>query len=286
MAKSRASAATVVIGEARGALAQGIEQLRAAVERDDLVPAAGEVERDAPGARRRRRAPASPRGRPARATAAGRGRSRRTRCRARGPRLTRRTSRGCTAPRGDEQVAQREHRGVGGQGEERAVAAAQGAVQAGSELGLDGDPVGRDAGVLQAQRHLGGAGAAARRAPHAGREDLEVRVPHPADVAPVGDVVVEHGEDVVLAVLQRERAQDLVGARRVLDQQDRHVALGDAQRLGAPEGGGDGVQAGVDVVERRAEGEREGGGAEGVVDVVEPGQGQRDRARARPACAA
>ena len=35
--------------EARGALAQGVEQLRAAVERDDLVAAAGEVERDAPG---------------------------------------------------------------------------------------------------------------------------------------------------------------------------------------------------------------------------------------------
>ena len=178
-----------------------------------------------------------------------------------------------------EQVAQREHRGVGGQGEERAVAGAQGAVQAGSELGLDGDAVDRDAGVLQPQRHLRRARAAARRAAHVRGQDLEVGIPHPADVAPVGDVVVEHGEDIVLAVLQREGAQDLVGAGRVLDQQDGHVAIGDAQRLGAPEGGGDGVQPGVDVVEGRPEGERESGGAEGVVDVVEAGQGERDRPR-------
>ena len=37
--------------EARGAVAQGFEQLRAAVERHHLVAAAREVERDAPGAR-------------------------------------------------------------------------------------------------------------------------------------------------------------------------------------------------------------------------------------------
>ena len=38
------------------------------------------------------------------------------------------------------------------------------------------------------------------------------------------------------------------------------------------------MQAGVDLVEGGAEGERQGGGAERVVDVVEPGQGQGDRA--------
>ena len=44
-------------------------------------------------------------------------------------------------------------------------------------------------------------------------EQLEVGVPDPGDVAPVGDVVVEHAEQVVLAGLERERAQHLVGAR-------------------------------------------------------------------------
>ena len=60
-----------------------------------------------------------------------------------------------------------------------------------------------DAGVLEAQRHLGGAGAAARHAAHAAGEHLEVGVPDPADVAAVGDVVVEDAEQVVLAGLER-----------------------------------------------------------------------------------
>ena len=54
-----------------------------------------------------------------------------------------------------------------------------------------------------------------------GREQLPVGVPDPGDVAAVGGAVVEHAEQVELAVLERERAQHLVGAGRVLDQQDR-----------------------------------------------------------------
>ena len=47
--------------------------------------------------------------------------------------------------------------------------------------------------------------------------------------------VVEHGEDVELpGLLEGQRAQDLVGAGRVLDQQDRRLdAVADGDRLGA-----------------------------------------------------
>ena len=50
------------------------------------------------------------------------------------------------------------------------------------------------------------------------------------------------------------------------------------ERLGAAEGGGDGLQACDDVVELDAEAERERGGAERVVDVVEAGEGELDPA--------
>ena len=65
-----------------------------------------------------------------------------------------------------------------------------------------------------------GARAAAGEAPHAPGEQLEVGVPDPGDVTAVGDVVVEHPQHVVLARLQRERPQHLVGTGRVLDEQD------------------------------------------------------------------
>ncbi len=86
-------------------------------------------------------------------------------------------------------------------------------------------------------------------AAHAPGEQLEVGVPDPGHVAPVGDVVVEHAEQVVLAGLERERAQHLVGAGRVLDEQDPQLALRsvlvvgaagrrrDRHGLGAPERG-------------------------------------------------
>ena len=117
------------------------------------------------------------------------------------------------------------------------------------EIGHDGESLGGDAGVLQAQRELGRARAAARHAPHARRDQLEVGVPDPRDVAPVGDAVVEHGEHVVLARVERQRAQDLVCAGRVLDEQDRELAPADLDRLGAAEGGPRALQAGDDVAQ-------------------------------------
>ena len=70
-------------------------------------------------------------------------------------------------------------------------------------------------------------------------EQLEVGVPDPGDVAPVGDPVVEGDPEVdpVAARLEPQRAQDLVGPGRVLDQQDRDRLAGDLDRLDPAEGG-------------------------------------------------
>ncbi len=70
-------------------------------------------------------------------------------------------------------------------------------------------------------------------------EQLEVGVPDPGDVAPVGDPVVEADPEVelLLAGLEQQRAQDLVGAGGVLDQQDRELGGADADRLDPAEGG-------------------------------------------------
>ena len=133
---------------------------------------------------------------------------------------------------------------------------------------------------------LGGARAGAGDAPDAPGEQLEVGVPHPRDVAPVGGPVVEDRQQVELAGLERERAQDLVRAGRVLDQQDRELDVADREPLGATERGLHVAQAGDDRVERDAEREAQRGGAERVVDVVEARQRQLDRRRCRPAWSA
>ena len=96
------------------------------------------------------------------------------------------------------------------------------------------------------------------------------------DVATVRGAVVEHAEQVELTVLQGERAEHLVGAGRVLDQQQGGGAPVQVERLGAAERGRDRLQAGDDVVERDAEGQRQRGRAERVVDVVEAGQRELD----------
>ena len=87
------------------------------------------------------------------------------------------------------------------------------------------------------------------------RDELEVGVPDPRHVAAVGGVVVEHAEQVEVAVLERERAQHLVGAGRVLDEQDRERAPGDVDRLGAPERGVHLLQGRRDGLQRRPEGQ-------------------------------
>ena len=94
------------------------EQHRVAVERDDRVPGAGEVEGDPAGAGADVEHRARRRRRPARARAAGRRRSRRIRGRARSTLasvMRARPGAGGGAAVG-EQRAQLEHRGIGGQG--------------------------------------------------------------------------------------------------------------------------------------------------------------------------
>ncbi len=146
------------------------------------------------------------------------------------------------------------------------------------------DARGVDARVLQPQRELGGARAAAGGAAHAPGEQLEVGVPDPGDVAPVGDLVVEHAEQVVLAGLERERAQHLVGAGGVLHEQDPQLAApagvgrsraGRRSRRGRTRRC---VACSPATISRQVDLERgrERGGGERVVDVVEAGQRERD----------
>ena len=175
-----------------------------------------------------------------------------------------------------EQRAQLEHGGVGRQGDEAALARCGGLVERAIQGGLDGDAVGRHARVLQAQRELRRAGAAAGRTAHTRCEDLEVGVPDPGDVLPVRGAVVEDAQQVVLAGVQGQRPQDLVGARRVLHEQERQLAVAEEQRLRPAERRLDLLQAGRDVRQRGAEGQREAGRGERVVDVVETGQRDAD----------
>ena len=60
----------------------------------------------------------------------------------------------------------------------------------------------------------------------------------------------------------------------------RRRAAAEVERLGAAERGRDGLQAGDHVVELDAEAERQRGGAERVVDVVEAGERELDAAAA------
>ncbi len=85
-------------------------------------------------------------------------------------------------------------------------------------------------------------------------ERLEVRVPDPRDVAPVGDPVVQHDPHVeALAVGRREGAEDLVRARGILHEQDREAAVADSDLLGAAEGGRERLEAAAHLVEARTE---------------------------------
>ena len=91
----------------------------------------------------------------------------------------------------------------------------------------------------------------------------------------------------MLARLEGQRAEHLVGPGRVLHEQDREVAAAEPHGLGAAERGGDLLQA----RRRRRPAAQPSASAERrrrerVVDVVEPGQRQVDVRDARRACAA
>ena len=148
---------------------------------------------------------------------------------------------------------------------------------------------GRHARVLHPQRQLGGPRPDAGHVAHVAGEQLPVGVPDPRDVAAVGDAVVEDAEQVERPVrlgLERERAQDLVGAGRVLDQQQRRRPARQHERLRAAERRLDGLDTGRDRLEPHVQRVAQRGGRERVVDVVEAGERAARRARCPPACAA
>ncbi len=123
-----------------------------------------------------------------------------------------------------------------------------------------------------------GAGDAAQLA----GQDLEVGVPHPRDVAAVGGAVVEDRQHVELAGLERQRAQDLVRARRVLDQQDRQLGGADPRpsrraRTRPSRRRGRRTTCSSATPEPEAQRRR----PERVVDVVQAGERQLDRRRPR-----
>ena len=78
-----------------------------------------------------------------------------------------------------------------------------------------------------------------------------------------------------VAVLQRQRAQHLVRAGGVLDQQDRQLPAVDRDRLDAAECAGEALQRLAERGERHAELEDRRRRGHGVVDVVEAGQRER-----------
>ena len=142
----------------------------------------------------------------------------------------------------------------------------------GRDLGDHRDALDRDAGVLQSQRQFCGPRSRAGGVTDARGEGLEVGVPDPRHVAAVGDLVVEDAEHVVRAVLRAEQPQHLVGAGRVLDQQDRQLASAERDALAAPEDRAVAARPAAIVAGAIAKRARQRGGGERVVDVVETGQ--------------
>ena len=132
-------------------------------------------------------------------------------------------------PRPREQLAQRQHRRVGGERVElarsaRASAPSRACARSGATLMRSGG----DARVLQRSASSAARVPAQVSVADARGERLEVGVPDPGDVAPVGDLVVEDRRARrARRSLRAEQAQHLVGAGRVLDQQDREL---DARR--------------------------------------------------------
>src|SRR5581483_135558 len=76
-----------------------------------------------------------------------------------------------------------------------------------------------------------------------------------------------------------ERPDRLVRAGRILDQQEEQALVADLDPLEAPERGREPLQPGHDLLDTRAERARERSRGDGVVDVVQTRQGERDALR-------
>jgi hypothetical protein len=103
--------------------------------------------------------------------------------------------------------------------------------------------------VLEAQRELRGALAGRDQPLEPAEQRLEVDVPDPRDVAAVCDLVVERDQQQRGRARRHERADDLVRAGRVLDQQNEQRTVADRDPLEPPECGRRALQTGLDLVE-------------------------------------
>ena len=156
--------------------------------------------------------------------------------------------------------------------------------RAASSDGHDLDPVAVEAAVREPQRQLGRARAGGDEPVEAGEQRLEVDVPDPRDVATVGDGVVQRDHRDARRRAVDERPDRLVRARRVLDQEHQRAA---GRRSRSARSGRTPPRS---ARARRAtsssadpERQRERRCSERVVDVVEAGQPQLDRAPRPPA---
>ena len=172
--------------------------------------------------------------------------------------------------------AQREHRGVGGKHHQLIARRGQleAAVERRLERGDDFDPLAGESAVGEPQCELCGPAARRNQAVEAGYERLEVDVPDPRDVAAVGDLVVERDDRHRVLAPFHERPHRLICAGGVLHQEHQQTAVTDRNAFEPPERRGEPFQSCDDLVERRAERQRERPGPESVVDVVEPRQNE------------
>ena len=282
---ARASATTVAHVEPVGARAQLREQLAVEVERRDLMTGARQLERHAPGAGAdvEHRAAVS---------------SAELRARTADPRRSSPHSRSCQiAPLMRRAGSPAPRTGRRGRGARAPRAARAAPCRSAARTAVPprpprqrlvqrrgAAPARRAGGRSECPAYLSRSASSAARVPaqvtrrtRPGQQ-LEVGVPDPRDVAAVGGPVVEDPEQVELAGLERQRPQDLVGAGRVLDQQDRQLGspIADRARRGRTRRSPRSSPV-SDLPERRCPSSRHSAvAAERVVDVVEAGQRQRD----------
>ena len=184
-----------------------------------------------------------------------------------------------SAPRDD--AAKREHRGVRRQHDELAARRGQcePTVERPLELRDDLEGVGIEPRVLETKRELRGPVARHDHPLEPVEERLEVHVPDPRRVFPVGDRVVQRDHGQLGGRARNKRPHGLVGAGRILDQEHQQgTAAAHLDPLEAAERRVEALEARDDLVEGRAQGTCERCRRERVVDVVETRQAKRHAA--------
>src|SRR5207247_5462080 len=99
--------------------------------------------------------------------------------------------------------------------------------------------------------------AAPDQPPEPAEQRVEVDVPDPGHVTAVGDAVVERDEEDRRRPRVDQRPDDLVGAGRVLDQEEQQALAADVDPLETAESWRSRLEPAGDLVERRAQRMRE-----------------------------